>query len=168
MIFQPYGKDQFYLNLVATKEGEWLFGPSDVRAFDNIKKDSVVHSYLLIRGKNPKYHKVYLEDDFVMKTDSKVLTKTESKGKKQSHTNEVYVFLVYNYKSSFLHMDYTYFYDELQELKKEFNILSTYIIIGDDLVVEEEKLGIGIGTHRENVIDMIEGLKSEKKSLEDL
>ena len=168
IIFQPYGKDEFYLNLVATKDGEWLFGPSDIGAFDNIKQQSVVHSYVLVKGKNPRYHKLYLNDGFELKRDSKILTKKDTKSEVKSHTNELYIFLIYNYQNSFLHMDYVYTYEELEEIQKEFNILSTFIVIGDDLVVEKEKLGVGIGTHRENVVEMIEELRAEKKSIDDL
>jgi hypothetical protein len=167
IIFQPYGKDEFYINLLASKDGEWLFGPSDKDKFNHLNQNSIVHSYLHIKGKNPKYHKILIDDGFELKTDpSRVLIKKDAK--KPTNVNELYVFVVYNYEHSFLHLEYTPSYDEYVELKKNFNILSTFIIIGDELSVDAEKTGIGIGTRRQNVIELIEDLKKEKRELEDL
>lgn len=167
ILFQPYGKDEFYINLLASKEGEWLFGPSDTDKFDHLHKNSIVHSYILVKGKNPKYHKIILDKDFALRTEpSKVLIKKD--GKRPNGVNELYVFVVYNYENNFLHLEYTPSYDEYLELKKNFNILSSFIVIGEDLTITQEKTGIGIGTHRKNVLELIDELKKEQQDMEGL
>jgi hypothetical protein len=167
-VFQPYGKDKFYINLLASDSGDWVFGPCDFDKFDMAVKRSVIHSYILISGSSPKYHKILIDDDFTIKQDESLLIKKHISKKEKSEINEIYAFVVYNYKNSFLHLEYVTNFEDYENIKKNFNVLSCFIIIGDNLKIEKEKIGIGIGTHRENINLLIDDLKNEKSQEKEL
>jgi hypothetical protein len=163
LIFQPYGKDAFYINLLATDDGDWIFGPCDDDKFETVQKRSIIHSYLKITGINPKYHKILIDDGFTIKKEESILAKRDRKKNIKGEINEIYTFVVWNFKNSFLHLEYTTSYDDYVNIKNNFNVLSTFIIIGENLKIEKEKIGIGIGTHEDNIMSLIDDLKKEKE-----
>jgi len=159
LVFQPYGKDDLYFNFLATMEGSWFFGPCDISSFDKISKSAVVHTYVKLHCKNPKYAKHALPKDFQLKEERKIIkiaNRSELKG-----INELYVFIVYSQEDSFMFMEYTPDYDEYKYIKDNFNMLTSFIIIGDSIDVVDEKLGTGIGAPPEIIMTAIEEMKNE-------
>ncbi len=162
VFFQPYGKDEFYINLVSDDDF-WVFGPCDTDNFDPINKNSPFHSYIKISGKNPRYYnKNQIDKNFKLKKTDKVL-KVGNSGKKTENVNELYVFIVYNYKDQFVHLNYTPIYEEFCEIEKNFNVMGSMFIIGEDLSVVGEQTSTGMGISVENVEEIILDIKKQNK-----
>lgn len=159
LIFQPYGKDEFYFNFLATEDGNWFFGPCDLKNFDKIHKDSIIHTYIKLKCKNPKYSKHILAKDFIIHKETKLLSVNNRK--KISGLNEIYIFIVYNSEENFMFMEYTPDYDEYMFIKENFNILTSFIIIGDSVSVVRENLGTGIGAPKDAIMKAIGEMKNE-------
>jgi hypothetical protein len=159
LIFQPYGKDDFYFNFLATNTGNWFFGPCDTKTFDEIRKKSIIHTYIKLKCKNPRYAKHTFPKDFSVKPETKLIT-TNNKTK-LTDINELYVFIVYNSKDNFIFMEYTPDHDEYMYIKDTFNVLSSFVVIGDSLSIVKEHIGTGIGAPKDVIQNAIEEMKDE-------
>ncbi len=166
IVFQPYGKDEFYLNLFVQPNGHWVFGPSDVEDFKKINSKALVHSYLRVKGKNPKYYKVPIAEDFKLKEETADL-QTIDDDKLPKHVEALYAFAIYNTKHEIVFFNYTYDEDEFNLLSSRFNIIATLVIIGDDLTIQEKNIETGFGVGREEVEDSIKILQDELKEGEE-
>ena len=86
---------------------------------------------------------------------------TSDSFKKISKVNELYVFLVYNYKDQFVHLSYTPSYEEFCEIEKLFNVVGSMFIIGDEVSVVEDATATGLGISVEDVEDAILDIQEE-------
>ena len=166
VFFQPYGKDEFYINLISDDD-YWVFGPCDVDNFEPINTNSPFHSYVKITGKNPKYfNKNQIDENFKLKKTDKTL-QIGNPDKKIEKVNELYVFIIYDYKEQFIHLNYTPYYKEFCEIEKKFNVMGSMFIIGDELSVSEEHISTGMGISVESVEETIQQIKDKMKEEEE-
>ena len=78
IIFQPYGKDDFFINLVSDDDF-WVFGPCDTSNFESINENSPFHSYIKVSGKNLKYYnKNHITEGFKLKPIDRTIAVSDS------------------------------------------------------------------------------------------
>ena len=70
---------------------------------------------------------------------------------------------MYDYKEEFVHLNYTPHYEEFCEIEKNFNVMGSMFIIGDELSVTQENITTGMGISVENVEETIREIKARMK-----
>jgi uncharacterized protein YjhX (UPF0386 family) len=158
VVFQPYGKDSLAVNLVATKEGTWIFGPSDVDLPRKLKNKVLVHSYIKIKGKNPKYYRIPMEKNFKVRNGEAGVVARDNKSKS---IERLYVLLVYNEGNEFVYLTYAISDENFAFIKSRFNVLASLLFIGNEITITNENTEDGIKVSRTSVESIVKKLRTE-------
>jgi len=156
VVFQPYGKDELCINLVMSKK-TLGFGVSDVEDLDALTKISEIHSYIQIRGRNPRYYKV-VDPKLKLVNDSRAVFEN----RKLKKLKKLYAILLYNKTDEFIYMRYVESEEEYSIVKNKFNVIATFIVLAGQLRIIDEDTVHGVGYPRNKIAKLIKDLNEAK------
>jgi len=159
IVLQPYGKDDITVNLIVSHIGSWTFGLSDIDKIPTYKENALVHSFIHVKCKKPKYYHAPLPRNFRLSKQKP--NDRETLNHNLAEAEAVFFFLYYDEDADVIAINYTCDEGEYDALEKEINILSTYVVFGENFEMKDQDYSQAIEITKGEVETAIESLKDE-------